>query len=128
MLLAAVLVASLQGNIKVRLVTDEPEIALQILQQRQEGKTVTDDDWSKLFATEGYKRLKDRELGMKRSFTEADFRTFMLSDDLLKQRPALEDTLAKWKKVDVAACAHKSLSYLPPGSQVGASVYYLIKP
>ena len=134
-MLAALLAIALRSDdIKVRLVTDEPEVALQILQERQDGKTVSDADWNRLFATEGYKRLKDREAGMAKffsrptSFTDDDFKKFMLSDDLLKQRQDLADTLAKWQKVDVAACAHKSLAYLPAGSQIYASVFYLIKP
>ena len=123
-----------QDAIHVRLVTDEPEVALQILKDRQAGKTITDDEWQKLFATEGFKRLKDREEGVSKYFhrpndlSEDSFKTFMLSDDLLKQRQGLEDTLAKWKKVDVAACAQKSLSYLPEGSKISATVLYLIKP
>ena len=134
-MLAFLLSLALQNDaIHVRLVTDEPEAALQILDDRQNGKTITDDEWSKLFSTEGYKRLKDREHGMSVMFHRADdfnddaFKKFMLSDDLLKQRSELQDTLNKWKKVDVAACAQKSLSYLPAGSKVGATVCYLIKP
>lgn len=134
-MLAALFALSLrQETIHVRLVTDEPEVALQILQERQDGKPISDSDWGRLFATDGYKRLKEREDGIAkffntpRSFTDDDFKKFMLSDDLLKQRSALSDTLATWKKVDVPACAHKSLAYLPAGSQISASVYYLIKP
>lgn len=127
-MLAALAAICLHQDIRVRLVTDEPEVALQLLQERQDGKTISDSDWSRLFSTEGYKRLQERELGMKRGFTDEDFKTFILSDDLLKQRPALEDTFAGWKKIDVAACAQKSLAYLPSGSQIGASVYFLIKP
>ncbi len=123
-----------QDAIHVRLVTDEPEVALQILQERQDGKQVTDSDWAKLFDTEGYKRLKDREIGMakmfpgRKPFTDEGFKTFMLSDDVLKQRSALQDALDQWKKIDVAACAQKSLSYLPQGSSISATVCYLIKP
>lgn len=134
-MLAAIVALTLRHEaIHVRLVTDEPEIALQLLQERQDGKAISDAEWTRLFSTEGYRRLKDREAGMAKffnrptSFTDDDFKKFMLSDDLLKQRPALAETLAKWKKVDVAACAHKSLAYLPAGAHIGASVYYLIKP
>jgi hypothetical protein len=123
-----------QDAIKVRLVTDEPEVALQILQERQDGKAVTDDDWNKLFSTEGYKRLKDREIGMAKMFpgrdpfTDEAFKTFMLSDDPLKQRKDYQDALDKWKKVDIAECAQRSLSYLPTGSKISATVCYLVKP
>jgi len=123
-----------QDAIHVRLLTDEPEVALQILQQRADGKHIADADWSKLFNTEGYKRLKDREIGMAKMFpgrdpfTDEAFKTFMLSDDLLKRRASLQDTLDQWKKIDVASCARISLSYLPKGSSISATVCYLIKP
>ncbi|MEA2553798.1 MAG: hypothetical protein QOJ65_1974 [Fimbriimonadaceae bacterium] len=127
MIAAVFALAVHQEAIKVRLVTDEPEVALQILAKRAKGQQISGDDWGVLFQTEGYRRLKDRELGMKRSFTEEDFQKFILSDDLLKERPALEQTLSSWKRVDISKAAEKSLTYLPAGSQVGASVYFLIK-
>ncbi len=123
-----------QDAIKVRLVTDESEVALQILQERQDGRSIEDEEWSKLFATEGYKRLKDREIGIakmfpgREPFTDDAFKKFMLSDDPLKQKKDYQETLDKWKNVDVAACAQRSLSYLPEGSKISATVCYLIKP
>ncbi len=123
-----------QDVIKVRLITDEAEVALQILQERQDGKQIADEEWNKLFATEGYERLKDREIGMAKMFpgrdpfTDDAFKTFMLSDDPLKQRRDYQETLDKWMKVDVAECAKRSLTYLPEGSKISATVCYLIKP
>jgi hypothetical protein len=128
MMLAFAFSLLLQQPIHVRLVTDEPEVALQILQKRHESKSITEADWKSLFETEGYKRLKERELGMKRDFTEEEFKKFMMSDDLLKQRASLESALARWKKVAVEDCARTSLSYLPAGSELRATVMYLIKP
>src|SRR5579885_306262 len=134
-MLALLLIAvARQDAIRVKLVTDEPEVALQILQDRQDGKTISNREWDELFQTDGYKRLKDREIGIAKyfhrpgNFTEDDFKKFMMSDDLLKERAALASTLPTWKKVDVAACAHRSISYLPEGSRIAAKVYYLIKP
>jgi len=121
-------------SIRVHLITDEPEVALEILNERADGKAIPESEWTKLFATDGYKRLKNREIGMAKyfhrpdTFTDEAFKMFMLSDDLLKQRNDLSRTLDAWKKVDVADCAKISLSYLPAGSKIGATVYYLIKP
>jgi hypothetical protein len=128
-MIAPLLALCLQSSaIKVRLVTDEPEIALQILNRREKHEAIPDIEWKALFESDGYRRLKARELGMKRSFADEDFKTFMLADSLLSRRQSLEDTLAHWKNVDVAACAQRSLAYLPTGSKISASVYFLIKP
>ena len=42
--------------------------------------------------------LKKREAGMKRTFTDDDFKTFVLSGDLLSQCAALRSTVAAWKQ------------------------------
>jgi hypothetical protein len=114
--------------IEVRLVVDEPKAALAILDKRAVAKPIVEEDWQTLFKTEGYTRLKDRELGMGREFKEEDFRTFMQSEDLLAKRQALRDTLAKWQLVNIQECGARSLAYLPKGAKLRASVYFLVKP
>jgi hypothetical protein len=47
----------------------------------------------RLFSSEGYVRLKKRETQMEWPFEEADFRTFVLSEDLAKRAPELTRTL-----------------------------------
>src|SRR3712207_375436 len=66
--------------VSVRMITDEPDAVLSILDKRKAKQQIGADDWRRLFQSEGYARLKRRELGMKRSFTDEDFKTFVLSD------------------------------------------------
>lgn len=128
-LLALTCLASTQTDaIKVRLVVDEPKQAIAILEKRSQGIPIADKDWTILFETEGYRRLKDRELGMKRAFTEETFKTFMLSDRALTSLAAWKATLAKWQGMDLAAQGQRALDYLPKGCKLTASVYFLIKP
>ncbi len=109
-------------------VSDEAEAVLSILGARAQGLDITDDRWSRLFASEGYRRLADRERSMKRSFSDDDFRRFVLQDDLLAHRAALAVTVAHWKTVNVRSSAERALAYLPSGSTLRASVYLEIKP
>jgi hypothetical protein len=114
--------------LSVRLVTDEPEAVLSILDKRKAGRQISEDDWGRLFRSEGYVRLKRRELGMKRPFEDEDFKTFVLSDALLERAPALAETLRRWKDADVSHAARLALAYLPKGARISAKIYPEIKP
>lgn len=114
--------------VSVRLVTDEAEAALAILAKRKAHQPVTEADWRRVFQSEGYTRLKQREISMKRPFEDADFRAFLLSDQLAERAQALEATLAKWKSADISEAAHLALAYLPKGAQIRAKIYPVIKP
>ncbi|HEX6878949.1 MAG TPA: DUF5700 domain-containing putative Zn-dependent protease, partial [Terriglobales bacterium] len=85
-------------------------------------------DWQKVFTSEPYVRLKQREASMKRNFTDDDFKTFVMSDDLLHRVPALKQTLAAWKRADLNAAAERVLAYLPASAVIHARIYPVIKP
>lgn len=110
------------------IVTDEAEAVLDILDLRAAGGTPEDAAWARLFATEGYRRLKARELAMGRSFEDSSFRSFVLSDSLLARRGSLRETLRTWRRADLGAARTRALAYLPRGSAIRARVYLLVKP
>lgn len=114
--------------VNVRLITDEPEAVLSILDKRRAGQKVSESDWLRLFESEGYVRLKRRELGMKRSFEDEDFKTFVLSDALLERAPQLAETLARWRQANMDNAARLALAYLPKGARISAKIYPEIKP
>src|SRR5689334_1125668 len=126
LLLAAQGVASAAVN--VRLVTDEAEAVLAILAKRKANQPIADGDWQRVFQSEGYVRLKQREQSMQRSFEDADFKTFVLSDQLLARAAALDETLARWKRADTTRAAHLALAYLPADAEIRAKIYPVIKP
>ncbi len=126
LLLAAQGVASAAVN--VRLVTDEAEAVLAILAKRKANQPIADVDWQRVFQSEGYVRLKQREQSMQRSFEDADFKTFVLSDQLLARAAALDETLARWKSADTTRAARLALAYLPPDAEIRAKIYPVIKP
>jgi len=81
---------SVSAQVNVRLVTDEAEAVLSVLAKRKANQTIAETDWQRIFQSEGYVRLKKRETSMQRSFEDADFKTFVLSDVLAQRAPALE--------------------------------------
>lgn len=113
---------------QVTMVTDEAEAMLTILTKQQAAQPVTEADWQRLFASEGYVRLKQREEAMKRSFTDDEFRAFVLSEKLAGQRQALADTLAQWRRAEMGRATRLALAYLPRGTRIRAKIYPVIKP
>ena len=116
------------NKVNVRIVTDEADAVLEILAKREGGKQITEADWQKVFSSEGYIRLKQREHSLARSFEDADFKAFVLSDSLVKNRKALAETLAEWKQTNVEKIALRPLAYLPSNAHIRASIYPVIKP
>ena len=114
--------------VDVRLVTDEADAVLAILAKRKANQPIADADWQRVFQSEGYMRLKQRETSMKRAFEDADFKTFALSDQLLQRADALAETLARWKHADTTRSANLALAYLPRDATIRAKIFPVIKP
>ena len=116
------------SRISLQIVTDEAEAVLQILRVKAIGGEITDADWQRVFSSEGYVRLKRRELAMSRPFEDADFKTFVLSSELFERRQALAETLAAWKQIEVTRAGRLALAYLPETANIRARIYPVIKP
>jgi hypothetical protein len=115
---------------RIQIHTDfsEADAALNILDKCNASQPVKDSDWQALFITEPYQRLKKREAAMHREFTDDDFKKFILSDELRKQRGAVKRTVLDWKQADLRAAAMRVLQYLPAESVIQTKVFPLIKP
>jgi hypothetical protein len=116
------------ASVNVRLVTDEAEAVLAILAKRKTNEPIAAADWQRVFQSEGYVRFKQRETSMQRSFEDADFKTFVLSDQLVARLPALEETLTRWRDADISGAARLALTYLPKDAIIRAKIYPVIKP
>ncbi len=116
------------GRIQLQLDASEAEAGLSILDKQAAGTAPTNADWNRLFGTEPYIRLKNREASMHRDFTDDDFKKFVLSRELSAKATTLRQTLDKWKQADLHASARRVLSYLPDQAVIKAKVFPVIKP
>jgi len=110
------------------MVTDEVQAVLMLLGQLANGERPVESDWQRLFSSEGYRRLKQRELSLDRPFEDSAFRAFVISDTLRTRTDALRRTLAAWMKVDPSAAAAHAFAYLSAAAVIHANVYPVIKP
>lgn len=115
-------------SINVIIIPDEADCVMNILNKKSENKKITEEDWHKLFSSEGYIRLKKREDAMKRSFTDEEFKSFVLSDTLFRKTAALAKALEQWKKADINKTTGMALAYLPERASIKAKIYIEIKP
>ena len=69
--LACVAVSAQTSAVNVQLVNDEAEAVLAILAKRKANQPIVEADWQRVFQSEGYVRLKQRETPMQRSFEDA---------------------------------------------------------
>jgi len=128
MIMLVAMGASSDDHVQLSLNTSEADAVLAILSKQASGHPVVEADWQKVFASEPYVRLKQREASMHRDFSDDDFKGFVLAADLAKRAASLRRTLYAWKKADLTASASRILPYLPADVRVKASVYPVIKP
>ena len=108
--------------------TAEADAVLAILARYESGRPARRADWDGLFQTAGYRRLVAREKAMKRPLSNAEFETFVLSQNKPLDRTSLSAALERWKSVDVTRAGQKALVYLPPGAHIHATIFPVIKP
>jgi hypothetical protein len=116
-----------RAGVQVRLMTDEADAALAILNERAGRGEASPEAWDRLWKSEGFVRLKKRQEAFGAKDVEKDFRDFLGSAKPLAQRDALRQALELWKHLGVPAAAQRAAAYLPPGIPLRATVYPVIK-
>jgi outer membrane protein assembly factor BamB len=115
-----------QPLVDVRLVTDEADAVLDLLAKRATGRQLTSDDWQRLEATEGYRRLKRRQESFGAESFDSGFRDWLLGvdpADLDRLRSGVE----RWRTLDATAAGRTANAYLPDGTHLRATIYPVLK-
>jgi hypothetical protein len=128
LLLSCVAFAESTPSIHLTLDVSEAEQALVILHKVANHQSVTDEDWRNIFETVPYQWLKERETSMGRSFTDQDFKQFLLSPEALSKQEQWIHTLARMKQSNMRAVGTRVLAWLPEGATIRARVFPEIKP
>ena len=117
-----------EGAITLRIVTDQPEAALDILDKRARGEAIAEADWRRLRETEGYRRLKKRSESFGATEFDAKFESFLgEAPEVLASREALRGTVEDWSRLALDGVGRLALAYLPAGAVLRGSIYPVIK-
>ena len=115
-----------EASLEVRVVTDEADAVLALLDKRGRGEALGAADWYALEATEGYRRLKARAESFGAEGFDESFRAWVAEVDL-GSVDRLRAGVERWRSLDLTAPAARALAYLPAGTRLGASVYPVLK-
>lgn len=114
-------------GLQVRIVTDEADAALAILEERAATGGIKPESWERLFKSKGFVRLKKRQESFGAKEVEQGFREFLAAEETLARRAELRSAVEKWKHLDVTAAARRAAAYLPGELRLRATIYPVIK-
>lgn len=106
----------------------EAEQALFLIEKQLNHKDISAEDWQKLFTSLPYKKLKAREATFGNSFSDEEFKEFLLSESAAKRYPEWKQALVEAKRTNLLAIGKNILAWLPDGSSIHAQVLLEIKP
>lgn len=115
------------SGVDVRIVTDQADAALAILEQRRSSSEVADAQWEALWSSVGYKRLAARQATFGNEKTQKRQKDFLGSDAALELLPRLRRAVDDWKAIDITAAAELAAAYTPPGLSLRATLFPVIK-
>lgn len=116
------------ASLDVRVVADQAEAALAILEKRRAGETIGDADWKRMFESEAFRRLEMRQVSFDRPVDRDAFRAWLVSDSVVGRVETYREAIEWWKALDAVEPARRAGAYLPEDSTIEATIYPMIKP
>lgn len=112
----------------VRIVSDEPRAAIDIIGRAAQHQPIDSTVWRRLFDSQGYRALvaRDSAFGVPRN--DEAFGAFLLSDSLSAIRELLRARVEAMAKLDVGGAARQALAYAPRNARIRATIFPVIKP
>lgn len=114
-------------RVEVRIVTDQAEAALAILDARRVSGEATDGQWEALWSSSGFQRLAARQAAFGDQGTRKRLEDFLTSDSTLELLPRLRNSVDDWKAIDVSTAARRAAAYLPAGLPLRATLFPVVK-
>jgi outer membrane protein assembly factor BamB len=118
--------AASEKLLDVRVVLDEADAVLDLLAKRARGQRPTETDWQRLEATEGYRRLKQRQKSFGAESFDSGFRDWVRRVDLTDLE-RLRSGVNRWRTLDVTTAGRVAHAYLPEGTPLRATIYPVLK-
>jgi hypothetical protein len=119
-------IVDVAGTVRLRVLTTEASDALAIMASQDSARRIK--LWRELVATEEYQRFTQRDSVFHRTRSEASFYAWLTADSVIARAPVLRHTFTEWSRADIAGAGRLSAAYLPSGTPVHASLYFVIKP
>lgn len=113
--------------VEVRVVLDEADAVVALLERRARGSDPDEEDWRRVEATTGYVRLKRRQESFGADDFDVRFREFLSSEETLERLPELREALVKWRTIDAGGAGALARDYLPQDIRIRATIYPVIK-
>ena len=116
-----------EAPVEIRVVLDEADAVIAILEKRSLELELSDVDWQRLEESEGYVRLRRRQESFGADNFDERFHDYLSSDGPLERLDALREALVKWRSIDAGHAGARAYAYLPPGSRIRTTIYPVIK-
>lgn len=107
---------------------DEAEAALAILEAQAGGVEPAADLWTRLWRSNGYRRLFAREASMGRDAGFADaLRAWLLDPSTVAKTAEYRAAVQRWREFNALRAAARAKAYLPAGIELRATLYPVVK-
>lgn len=112
---------------QLSVVLDEARAAVHILELRDAGRVPTWQDWERIWQSEGFLRLVERQEAMGRGGTREGIEAYLMDDATLARLSEFRAGVARWESVSAEEAGAMASAYLSPGTRLEAKVYPVIK-